>query len=104
MISLSRKPQCCDCVQEILTQGSVDFEDASRLEYDRRRNTELLHKGLQLRTVPASADRLFIRLLVNVLNKASLPMPTYLAVPELAHAHVGPCCPKCWPLPAGQPA
>ena len=65
-------------VQEIITQGSVDFEDASRLEFDRRRHAELLHTGLQNRVDPASADRLFIRLLVAVLNKACLLHPAFL--------------------------
>ena len=56
-------------LQEIITQGSVDFEDASRLEFDHKRHADLLHKGLQNRVNPISADRLFIRLLVDVLNK-----------------------------------
>ena len=60
-------------MQEIITQGSVDFEDASRLEFDRKRHAELLHTGLQKRVDPAAADRLFIRLLVNVLNKVGRP-------------------------------
>ena len=56
---------------EILTMGSVDFEDASRLDFDRQRQARLLRMGLQHRVNPTSADRLFVRLLVDVLDKVS---------------------------------
>ena len=61
------------CLQlpEIVTMGSVDFEDASRLDFDRQRQARLLKTGLQNRANPASADKLFIQLLVKVATKAS---------------------------------
>ena len=51
--------------------GSVDFEDASRMDFDRQQQARLLKAGLQHRVNPASADSLFVQLLVSVLQKVS---------------------------------
>lgn len=50
-----------------VAQADVAFEDASRLEYDRRRKTQLAQESHRIDA--AAADAAFLRLLVNVVNK-----------------------------------
>ena len=53
--------------QVSIAQAEVSFEDASRLDYDRRRRERIAKAGHRIDA--AAADDTFVRLLVNVVNK-----------------------------------
>ena len=67
---------------EVLTPASVDFESASRLEYDRSRRSKV---NLDDVRDGQKADQEFMRALISVLRKVHRPSSTITA------EHAGSC-------------
>ena len=78
-----------DAQSIVLPTSSVDFDDVSRIEYDRRSRSEVEDRN---KVDPQAADKAFLTGIIKLLNKVTLAQRLVMLLCDELHSGLVPCC------------